>query len=705
MTRFHSCTFVSVGQSRYTHAGHLWTRVGRSVLLIMLLLLARLGAQAQKTWTGATTNWNTASNWSPAGIPTASDDVVIPPAPANQPILSSTAVANTVEVQSGASLSITSGGSLTLDGTKTVNGSTATFYNQGTVSNQGQMVLSNPIALGAYGLRNIGNFTNKPGGAITIDRSTLAGFFNDGGTVSNEGQVVIGNAASPGSYGLQNAGNFTNKTGGTITLNRSSLTGLFNSGGSFTNAAQIIIGSALVRNKGLENQAAFFNNAGGAIIIDRVTAFNGSGGNGLINTGGTFTNAAQITIGASQTLDGTGLVNQSTFVNNTGGVIAIDRTGIGFGNYTSGGNFTNSARITIGVIASVGSAALTNQSGATFTNKAGGVITLDRAVIYGLLNENSTFTNEARITIGAIATVGGTALRSGLSFNNSGCGALLNVVDNSVITDTGGGITNSGTIIENANHQSNISANTGIVQNNNGSNFYVGSGPNQPLSISVTNPTNSTSSDGAITLTGLHATTSYALSYTVGGNSTTLSPDPTSNASGQLTIPNLKAGLYAITLGGSCVGLPLSLSATLTPVPDLTPILYARPTTVYGNTPLTVVVDVAELNAVSTSGTITVKITKDAKAPLSFDGSLTTLAGHSIQNSSWSFASESGFYVLTTTQSVAGGDKLSFGLSGLLSSGATSGVLTVSAIVVGESGGEGRITNNADADKVDYFQQ
>lgn len=77
-----------------------------------------------------------------------------------------------------------------------------------------------------------------------------------------------------------------------------------------------------------------------------------------------------------------------------------------------------------------------------------------------------------------------------------------------------------------------------------------------------------------------------------------------------------------------------------------------------------------------------------------------------MQNSAWSFSGPSGgFYTLTTTQIIAAGDVLSFGLAGVMTPGATQGSLTVSTIIVNGSGGDVRIDNNNDADKVDYFQQ
>ncbi|MBD2756771.1 trypsin-like serine protease [Spirosoma validum] len=136
---------------------------------------------------------------------------------------------------------------------------------------------------------------------------------------------------------------------------------------------------------------------------------------------------------------------------------------------------------------------------------------------------------------------------------------------------------------------------------------------------------------------------------------------------------------------------------------DIIPIVYARPSPVYGSSTVSLVVDVVELNSVATNGLITVKVTKDTKATLTFDGSLTTLGGRSVQNSSWTFSSDANYYTLTTTQPVTGGDKLSLGLDGILNAASTTGVVNCSATVIG--GGDGKLNNNVDADKIEYFQQ
>lgn len=137
--------------------------------------------------------------------------------------------------------------------------------------------------------------------------------------------------------------------------------------------------------------------------------------------------------------------------------------------------------------------------------------------------------------------------------------------------------------------------------------------------------------------------------------------------------------------------------------PDLTPIAYARPTVAYGTTTMSIVLDVVELNGIPTRGPVILKITRDAKVSLSLPTSATSIDGRAVQNSLWSLTStDPSYYVLTTNQFIGAGDKLSVGLTGELSPGSTKGVVTISSVLLG-SLGETKLTNNADADKVEYF--
>ncbi len=158
------------------------------------------------TWTGClSTDWNTAGNWASGAVPTATDDVVIPSAPANQPVLSTPATAKSVEVRSGASLSITAAGSLTINNSKSLDGTTTAFSNRGTVQNAGQLVLGNTATIGQIGFWNFG-IANNAGGQISIDRSTDFALLNSSGTFTNTGAITIGSIANAGIRGLQVGG-------------------------------------------------------------------------------------------------------------------------------------------------------------------------------------------------------------------------------------------------------------------------------------------------------------------------------------------------------------------------------------------------------------------------------------------------------------------------------------------------------------------
>lgn len=89
---------------------------------------------------------------------------------------------------------------------------------------------------------------------------------------------------------------------------------------------------------------------------------------------------------------------------------------------------------------------------------------------------------------------------------------------------------------------------------------------------------------------------------------------------------------------------------------------------------------------------------------LNFDNSLTVPDNKAVQNSAWTLdSSDENYYVLTINQVIASGGTLSVGLSGTLNPDATTGTLSLTTTLTG--GGETRVTNNTDADRIDYFQR
>ncbi|GAB3690240.1 hypothetical protein GCM10027592_07370 [Spirosoma flavus] len=346
------------------------------------------------TWTGAvSTDWNTAGNWCPSRVPLTSDDVLIPSAPANKPVLSTTAVANSVEVGSGSSLSITTAGSLTINGSRNNNG----FINRGTVTNNGLLVIGNESIVTGSGLANRGTFQNTAGGIIQIDRTTGDGVSNQTGTFTNSATITVGASATLGGAGIGTQTTFLNNPGGLIQIDRTT-NGITNLASTFTNSATITVGySASVSASGIGNQATFRNNAGGLIQIGR------TGSHGINSILGTFTNAAIITMGASATVGASGINNQGIFQNNAGGLIQIDRTGgQGITTGTANGAFTNAAILKIGSLTTVAGNGI-QVSGGTFTNSPGGNININRSNQGINVPAGGSFINSSTLTVGDVA--------------------------------------------------------------------------------------------------------------------------------------------------------------------------------------------------------------------------------------------------------------------------------------------------------------
>ncbi|NOZ47269.1 MAG: T9SS type A sorting domain-containing protein [Chlorobi bacterium] len=200
------------------------------------------------TWNGGTTDWNTATNWdisgSGNGVPNSTSNVVIPNT-GTDPVLNSVdGSALSININSGATLTIdanhnlTVDGSLTNNGTLTIaNGSSSTITVLDTWSNSGTF---NPgdastIELTANtGTKNITtggstffNLLVNSGGAGTATFTTLSSLDINGDLTLQSGTLEV----TDPSHTISVAGNWTN-TGGSFTNGSSSVT--------FDGAAQTI---------------------------------------------------------------------------------------------------------------------------------------------------------------------------------------------------------------------------------------------------------------------------------------------------------------------------------------------------------------------------------------------------------------------------------------------------------------------------------
>ncbi|SFC71167.1 FG-GAP-like repeat-containing protein [Spirosoma endophyticum] len=174
------------------------------------------------------------------------------------------------------------------------------------------------------------------------------------------------------------------------------------------------------------------------------------------------------------------------------------------------------------------------------------------------------------------------------------------------------------------------------------------------------------------------------------------------------------AGTYQVYINYACrPGAVQSDYFTLTartdgncPASDLVPLLYVSPGLVYGPSSVSVVVSVVNVGALATSGSITLRISRDPMLLLSLPASATTVGARTVQNGQWSLdSSNPDVYVLRTRQVIGSGSQLSVGLVSSLGVGNTRGRLSVSAVMEGGSGGEVQVTNKLDAETIDYFNK
>lgn len=181
---------------------------------------------------------------------------------------------------------------------------------------------------------------------------------------------------------------------------------------------------------------------------------------GTVRVAGTLENKGLITINA---LEGKyGIYNSGT-INNLNGEIKVDRSSECGVNNVVTGTFTNAAKLTLGAMQAVGNQGIWNYG--TFNNTTG-EIAIDNAA-YAVVNE-TTFTNSAKITIGVTDKAGSYGIWNKSTFTNEEQGEI--VIDNISITtqnearygvlNATGVFTNSGSITVQA---TNSASRNGIV--------------------------------------------------------------------------------------------------------------------------------------------------------------------------------------------------------------------------------------------------
>ncbi|WP_157505977.1 BspA family leucine-rich repeat surface protein, partial [Flavobacterium chungangense] len=245
------------------------------------------------TWNGiANTDWSNPCNWTPNGVPTATNPIIIDNV-ANDPIVSTTAVAKNIFLNTASILTISSTGNLTI--TETSPSASAIdgigIYPNATLTNNGNLTISS----NNYGLNlNRANATFTNNGTTVVNSPQGLILYNNNQTFTNSGTITfnttgIGINFIPGytGYSVVNSGTInltagsgiSNVTGGTISnlaCGKIIMTaGDYENGGTTTNAGLIQITNALTNtgtftNNGILNygsKTGTINNAGGGSVL------------------------------------------------------------------------------------------------------------------------------------------------------------------------------------------------------------------------------------------------------------------------------------------------------------------------------------------------------------------------------------------------------------------------------------------------------
>ncbi|MEZ4960186.1 MAG: MopE-related protein [Saprospiraceae bacterium] len=351
-------------------------------LLVILIMAIGMGQAATITWDGSSsTSWTSAANWSSNSVPTASDNVIIPGGVPNFPFISTSVTVKSVDIQEDAKLDISSNGTLNVSGATSVG-----IYVRGELKSNGKIFINNTGGSAIYVSGSDGNAKAYLYGDTYIGNS---------GSVGGDGIIVedlLTVDTDPVFYYDQTptliidnvSGNGLSCFFGTINIRETG-------SGLFTSNTQVKIGTVgTIGNIGIASNGDFNFTAGTIIIED-----SGTGKDGLTNaTGGDFTlgSKAELKIGsATAQIAGQGINNQDQF--SSSGLIEINNTGSHGINNT--GTFTNTANINIGASAPLSGDGVKNNGGGTFTNQ--GCFSLLHIFSNNIINNSGNFANGGTI--------------------------------------------------------------------------------------------------------------------------------------------------------------------------------------------------------------------------------------------------------------------------------------------------------------------
>ncbi|MFB9090637.1 MopE-related protein, partial [Flavobacterium paronense] len=400
-----------------------------TVLFILLNLFAINNVVGQtKTWNGSSsTSWTDNANWTPSGVPTSVNDVIIPNVSQDPRYDGSGLTVKSITVQNGGNL---------------------VFQR----SNNYSLTVTNNVDVNAGGLFGIRTGGNSATSTLTIGGNlTNAGTmdFTDGTTsvvnitFNSTSQTISG----AGTYDLNN---ITTSGAGSLTLSTSSIfinsfslnsgktfalgTNTFTVGGSWTNNGGTLTGTGIVTLDGTGTIGGTSSTTFPNLTISGTIA---QGINTIVSgnynqTGGTYTQNAgataySLTVSGDFTLSGVSIFNMQTTSNGAGATTTV--------NGATGTTISGTASL----IMDSGGAAVANVSifqTKNFTSTATTSGTGKGIIDFG--NRNNTKNNEFRVSgnFSKTGTTGrfytnATPVNGGFVFNGSGTTQTVSIVASS----------------------------------------------------------------------------------------------------------------------------------------------------------------------------------------------------------------------------------------------------------------------------------
>ncbi len=363
-----------------------------AVLFTLLISVISLQAQTSRTWTGSTsTDWNTAANWSPSGVPSSSDHVVLnngsltnmPLLDANRSITNITVSTGTINLN-GYTLTVTGTTSLTGGA---VNNGTASFINATTAIAGTTFGAAVNISSGAVTVTN--SIFNSPVSIVKSGTSTDS--WAGGNTFNSTLDISLSN----GSVDLVNylTGNTYNDN---ITVSNTGSGRIrFN---TYTNTSTLASGKTIAIGSGGYNS--------GTLTINGI-AISGSVAQSFTLTGTSTLNLANITFGGTVSISSPNFnLGYSTF----NGAVSVTKNGSGTASWEGGNTFNSTLDVNVsGGNLNLNSWTNTNtfNDNVTISNTSSGSVKL------------SSYSNTNYLASGKTITVGSGGFASGNLYINN----------------------------------------------------------------------------------------------------------------------------------------------------------------------------------------------------------------------------------------------------------------------------------------------